>query len=178
MVIKFTKIISIAIIWVIVYLSCTSHNTYAYEYMVTSSASFKKDGSEYSFDPRIVILKNFLTSHNSPLSDHAVDFVSIADTYGLDWRFVPAITGVESTFGKRIPYNSYNAYGWNSGDYYFDSWEHSIEHVSKFLKENYIDDGLTSIDQIARRYAASPDWAWKVKYFQEKIDPLPLEFTL
>ena len=31
------------------------------------------------------------------------DFVTYADTNGLDYRLVPAITGVESTFGKLIP---------------------------------------------------------------------------
>lgn len=155
-----------------------THNPYAVENIPSSSATLKRILSPYVFDERVITLRNYLESQNSPLSKYSYTFIRVADTYDLDWRLVPAITGVESTFGKRIPYKSYNAYGWNSGNYYFDSWEHSIDHVSKYLKENYINDGLTTVDQIAKRYAASPDWSWKVKYFQNKIEPLPLEFTL
>jgi len=92
---------------------------------------------------------------------------------------VAAISGVESTFGKRIPENSYNAYGWANGNYYFESWEDSIAIVSKTLREKYYDRGATTLNQIARRYAPpSSSWAWKVNYFMEKIDPVPLPFTI
>jgi hypothetical protein len=156
----------------------STYSIRAHDDIFMSSATIQSNQLDNEFDPRIIILKNFFEKYNSPLTEHAVVFVESADTYGLDWRLLPAITGVESTFGKRIPYNSYNAYGWNNGNYYFDSWNDSINHVSKALRENYLNDGLTSVDQIAKRYAASPDWAWKVKYFQNEIDPLPLEFTL
>jgi hypothetical protein len=92
---------------------------------------------------------------------------------------VAAISGVESTFGKRVPVNSYNAYGWNNGNFSFESWSDSIETVSKALRENYYDKGATSIDRVARRYAPpSSTWSWKVKYFMGKIDSFPLEFTI
>ena len=102
-----------------------------------------------------------------------------ADKYGIDWRLVPAITGVESTFGKRIPANSFNAYGWANGDYRFSSWEESIEIVTKALREKYIDKGAASIAKIARRYAPpSTTWGAKVKFFMKKIEPLPVTLSL
>ncbi|TEU01758.1 hypothetical protein E3I18_02305 [Candidatus Woesebacteria bacterium] len=153
--------------------------TSAKVYVAGSSAQLKVNKVENTADYRVDILKEFLTKHNSPLADYAPVFIETADKYGLDWRFVPAITGVESTFGKRIPTNSYNAYGWANGAYYFDSWEDSIEVVSKALREKYYDRGATSISKIARRYAPpSQTWGWKVRYFMDKIDPLPLSFTL
>ena len=131
------------------------------------------------FDYRVAVLKNFLAEHNSPLTDYAGEFVASADKYGLDWRLVPAITGVESTFGKRIPENSFNAYGWANGDYQFDSWENSIDTVSMTLKTKYIDKGAPTIAKIGRRYAPpSETWAGKVKYFVAKIDKLPVTFDI
>jgi hypothetical protein len=136
-----------------------------------AGASAMPKSSIIEKDSRIEKLEKYLESHNSPLSDYAEDFVQIADKYSLDWRLVPAITGVESTFGKRIPYNSYNAYGWSNGNYKFSSWEDSINHVSKFLKEKYIDRGLDTVDKIAPVYAPpSNTWGKNVKFFMEKID--------
>ncbi len=146
------------------------------------SAQIKVEGvndNHQKGDYRVSTLKTFLEGYNSPLANSADQFVAKADRYQLDWRLVPAITGVESTFGKRIPSDSYNAYGWANGVYKFESWDNSIEIVSRALREKYIDRGAVTIDQIARRYAPpSSTWSWKVQYFMNKIDPLPLSFTI
>ena len=144
---------------------------------VSPSASIRQHAQ--TSDYRVARLRAYLAKHSSPLVGEAENFVEYADKYNLDWRFVPAITGVESTFGKRIPYNSYNAYGWANGAYSFESWDESIEVVTSTLREKYYDKGAKNINQIARRYASpSTTWAWKVKYFMRKIDRLPLPFTL
>ena len=131
--------------------------------------------SEY----RVLVLREFLGRYNSPLTPYAPEFVASADEYGIDYRLVPAITGVESTFGKRIPKNSYNAYGWANGEYSFESWEDSIDHVSMTLRTKYIDKGAPTISKIARRYAPpSSTWAGKVKFFVSKIDSLPVSFDI
>lgn len=144
-----------------------------------ASANITKYKISSSYDLRSVRLKLFLDKHNSPLANHAGRFVYWADVYNVDWRLVPAIAGVESTFGKRIPKNSYNAYGWANGTYRFTSWENSIEHVTKTLRTKYIDRGATSIDKIARIYAPpSSTWSGNVKFFVNKIDSTPLEFDL
>lgn len=146
---------------------------------VAGSSAQLKQGPMARNDPRVEKLRRFLARHKSPLSGYAYEFVNAADKYGLDWRLVPAISGVESTFGKRIPRGSYNAYGWANGDFRFDSWENSINIVSQSLKIKYIDKGAPSINKIARRYAPpSSTWAWKVKYFMEKIEPFPVNFDL
>ena len=141
------------------------------------SATLKK--SQVNSDYRVRVLKLYLTKHNSPLADYAGYFVETADKYNIDWRLVPAISGVESTFGKRIPYDSFNAYGWANGAYKFKSWEDSIEIVTKTLREKYIDRGAPSIAIIARRYAPpSSTWAGKVKFFMARIEPFPVIFSL
>lgn len=143
------------------------------------SATLKSGNDQYDFDYRVVNLENFLAKYNSPLKDYAGEFVYWADTYNIDYRLVPAITGVESTFGKRIPQNSYNAYGWANGDYSFKSWQESIATVSGTLKTKYMDKGADTIPEIARIYAPpSSTWAGKVKYFMGKIDSVPVQYDL
>ena len=164
------------IIVAIAFILTNVKGAYAME-VADSSASFKQ--SEGVFDYRVYTLRKYLRSHNSPLEIYAQDFVSSADTYSLDYRMVPAITGVESTFGKRIPSNSYNAYGWANGEYRFRSWGDSIEHVSMTLKTKYIEKGAPSISKIAKRYAPpSKTWGSKVRFFMKKIDLMPVTFSL
>ena len=125
-------------------------------------------------DPRLSILTNYLSQFNSPLKDHARDFLDAADSYGVDWKLLPSIAGVESTFGKKIPgglqpkYSSYNGWGW--GVYgtqviKFQSWRDAIFAVTKGLKQGYIDQGLTDPFAMNQKYASSPYWGSHVAYF-------------
>ena len=137
------------------------------------SAEIRMDLKEiktYLNDKRVKRLAEFLQKENSPLADKAENFVKMADIYQLDWRLVPAITGVESSFGKQIPYLSYNAYGWANGTCKFSSWDESIETVSRTLAEKYLAKGLTTPEKIAPVYAPpSTTWAMKVKLFMSQI---------
>ena len=153
-------------------------------HVVSESASLKTKSSNHSdkyneYDERPLILKNFLNRYDSPIANYSQVLVSTADKYNIDWKLVTAIAGVESTFGKRIPAKSYNAYGWANGNYYFKSWEDSIEIVTKALREKYYDRGANTVNKIAPIYAPpSSTWAWKVNYFMNEIkDPL-VQFDL
>ena len=122
-------------------------------------------------DKRARILAQYFASYNSPFEYQAQTFVDAADKYGLDWKLVPAIAGVESTFGKHS--YGYNAWGWGIyGDNRlgFSSWRDGIETVSQGLKENYVDKGLTDPYSMNRIYAASKSWGWKVDYFMKDLD--------
>ncbi len=134
-------------------------------------------------------LETYLRANNSPLADEAEHFVNEADRVGIDWKFVAAIAGVESTFGKRIPHGSYNAWGWGiptgaQSGLAFESWKEAITAVSEGLRFNYLDRGDQTVEQIGRIYAASPRWAGNVRFFLEKIetftpsDPSLLAVTL
>lgn len=128
-------------------------------------------------DIRVQVLRAYLAQYDSPLQNKAESFVAAADEYGLDWKLVAAISGVESTFGKFIPgspdYSSYNAWGWGVyGDQaiYFKSWDEGIYTVSQGLKENYIDRGLTDPYTINRMYSTSSAWGDHVSYFLNDMD--------
>jgi len=167
------------ILFVMVLCFASAGGVYAQDIEAGASAAINYSEVSDNFDYRVTNIRKFLIKYNSPLSDYAQDFVVYADIYGLDYRIIPAITGVESTFGKRIPVNSYNAYGWANGEYRFTSWEDSIEHVSMTLKTKYIERGAPTIAQIARRYAPpSSTWGSKVKFFMRKIDSLPVSYDI
>lgn len=151
----------------------------AEEAVVSGSGTIRFGVAQPQFDYRVENLRHYLEKFNSPLTSYSEDFVMYADLYGIDYRLVPAITGVESTFGKHIPYKSYNAYGWANGEYRFRSWPDSIGHVTMSLRTKYIDNGAASINRIARRYAPpSTTWAGKVSYFMRKIDSFPISYDI
>lgn len=123
-------------------------------------------------DKEADILAQYLALHNSPLQYSAQDFVDAAKIYGLDWKLVASIAGVESTFGKFIP-GGYNGWGWGvygTQAIYFNSWRDAIFTISKGLKEDYISRGLVDPYDINKRYAASPSWGSKVTYFMNDLE--------
>lgn len=126
-------------------------------------------------DSRVEKLAGYLRSHDSPLADEASHFVAEADRFDLDWKLVAAIAGVESTFGRFIPTGSYNGWGWavftgRQSGAAFGGWEEGISTVSQGLRENYLNRGAQTVEQIGRWYAASPAWAWKVRFFLREIE--------
>ncbi len=145
--------------------------------VVSTSATFKSNIDQT--DLRVDKLEKFFGQYNSVLASYAKEFVKYADENGLDWRLLPAISGVESTFGKQMISGTYNAYGWAGGLYRFSSWEDSIAVISKSLKEDYLEKGAPSLSRIARRYCPpSSTWKYKVEYFMARIDPFPITFTI
>lgn len=139
-----------------------------------------------TMDRRAKILQAYLAKHNAPLQYHAQDFVEAADQYNLDWKFVAAVSGVESTFGKHVPggtdpeFSSFNGWGWGvygTQSLGFDSWRDGIFTVSKGLRENYFDKGLTEPYAINKKYAASPHWGKNVTFFLNDIAKFEAEYV-
>jgi hypothetical protein len=108
------------------------------------------------------VIKKVLEKHGSPMVDATDDFIETCKQYQLDCYLLPAIAGVESTFGKFIYPNSYNAFGWARGYMMFDNWGEGINTVGKGLRYNYIDKGATDIQSIGKIYCELSSWAGKV----------------
>lgn len=136
-------------------------------------------------DARVLILKYYLANYNSPLQNSAESMVRAADKYNLDWKLLPSIAGVESTFGLRIPggharQSSFNAWGW--GVYgekvtKFTSWDQAVEIIARGLKEDYIGRGLLDSYAMNKRYSSSPEWGWKVEYFKSELSAYETNFN-
>ncbi len=141
----------------------------------TATLSATTFGQLDSLDDRITHLEGYLESVGSPLAGTAKQFVSEADRLGLDWKLVAAISGTESYFGRHIPQNSYNAWGWAiytgmRDGRHFDGWDDGITVVSEGIKKNYVDRGLDTVEKIGPVYAADRSWAYKVNHFMNEIE--------
>lgn len=78
-----------------------------------------------------------LASYNSPLEGYGMKFVLEADKNNIDWRLLPAIAGVESTFGRHACKKATNSFlGYGSCKINFKSVDESIERVSASLGGN------------------------------------------
>lgn len=92
-------------------------------------------------NPKILAMKKFLLDYNSPMYPYADVLVNEADKYGLDWRLVASISGVESAFGNLIPPRSNNGWGWRGGPggaySNFSTWGEGIKTVTSRLALGY-----------------------------------------
>lgn len=128
-------------------------------------------------DARTLIIYHFFKENNAPLSQAAEKFIEVADKYSLDFRLLPAIAMQESNGGRIMPNNSFNPFGY--GIYggkvlRFASFEEAIERVGQGLKEDYIDRGLKTPDQIMAKYTPPSiekggPWAISVSSFMAEL---------
>lgn len=128
-------------------------------------------------DGRSLIVENFFNNHHSPLTDHSNLFITIADFYHLDFRLLPSIAMQESNGGKKVPNNSFNPFGYGiygSKKVHFENWEDAIQTVGKSLREDYLDIGLRTPEQIMTKYtppslSKGGTWAKGVNHFMEEL---------
>ena len=108
-------------------------------------------------------VRQFLARYNSPLEPYAVDVVSAAEEYGLDYRLIPAIAMQESGLCKKIPVGSNNC--WGFGIYggkvtRFSDYKEGIYTVTKALATRYKGRGLITPEQIMTMYTPSSNGSW------------------
>jgi len=117
-------------------------------------------------DARAIIIANFLKRHDSPLKPYdyfGSNLVEIADRYNLDYRLLPAIMMQESNLCKSIPPGSYNCLGFGihaRGTLGFETYEAGFDRAAREIKENYIDIGLTTPEEIMTKYTPSSNGSW------------------
>lgn len=133
------------------------------------------DGYAVPEDAREEILRQYLLYYKSPLAPYAVKIVEEADKNELDFRLITAIAQKESNLCKIIPPETYNCWGWgihSKGTLGFSSYEKGIETVSKGLKENYIDKGYKTIEEIMSKYTplSNGSWALGVNQFMKEME--------
>lgn len=130
--------------------------------------------NEASIDPRITKLENYLNSKKSPLAPYAATFVLAADTNELDYRMLPAITGIESSFGVHLIPASHNPFGWGGGRIYFKDYNEAIFKVANGLKKGYVDRGAKTVNQIAPIYCPpnAQHWAGAVNSIMNQIEKI------
>lgn len=128
-------------------------------------------------DARAKIVEDFFAGYKSTLASFGSKFITVADKYQLDWRLLPAIAMQESNGGKKVITNSYNPFGYGiygTNVRKFPSWEDAIERVGQALREDYINQGLKTPEEIMAKYtppslATNGAWAKGVRSFMNEL---------
>lgn len=123
------------------------------------------------FDPRAAKMRIVLEKYKSPMVGLEDKLIETAEKYKLDWTLLAAIAGTESSFGKRMPHQCINPYGWGiygSNRLCFASWEEAIEKVGAGLGTRY---NITSLETIGRTYnkVSTAGWIAHTSSFMNKI---------
>ena len=117
-------------------------------------------------DARATLVASFLERHSSPLQPYSYYgqvFVKLADKHEFDFRLLPAIAMQESNLCKRIPPGSYNCLGFGiheRGTLEFESFDANFARAARELKMYYIDEGLTTPQEIMTKYTPGSNGSW------------------
>lgn len=131
--------------------------------------------STTSADARVEIVRQYLEKYNSPLEPLSELIIVISDEYQLDFRLLVAIAQQESNLCKKIPEGTFNCWGWgihSRGTLGFTDYPTAIQTVAKGLKEDYINEGYVTPEEIMSKYTphSSGSWAAGVTQFLEEME--------
>jgi len=108
---------------------------------------------------------------DTPMADSARPCYISAKHFGVDPMLFVGIANAESSLGKHMPSNKYNAWGVRgNGETVktYNSWEHSCNAWHLLIKNYYIDAGLDTSEKIMPKYVGwnNPNWIINVnKYY-------------
>lgn len=122
-------------------------------------------------DLRVIKMRTYLESVKSPMVGYEQVLIDTAEQYGLDWTLLAAIAGTESTFGKRMPYQCVNPYGWGiygENKLCFTDYSQAIAKVGEGIGTKY---NTTSVATIAKKYntVGTTKWLASTQFFMNKI---------
>ena len=170
--------LKLTLLTILMSMSLMATPVYAEDKIADSTATFAlylRENKSLANDPRVIKLERFLKQRGSTMAPYALHAVEEADRLGMDWKLIMAIAGAESTYGKFIPTNSYNAWGWGvftgkQTGVNFANWKEGITKVSEGIRYNYMDKGAVTLEQIGRKYAASGHWSTSVGIIMAEIE--------
>ena len=93
-----------------------------------------------------------------PLEGYGMQFVLVAEKYGIPYNLLPAVAMRESTGGKFACYN--NPFGWGSCKIKFSDFDEAIESVGK---------NLGGANPRTARYYATTDVEKKLYYYNGTV---------
>lgn len=132
-------------------------------------------GGAIALDARPELVRQYLEYWGSLLEPYSGLIVETADRYELDYRLTTAIAQQESNLCKIIPPESFNCWGWgihSQGTLGFDSFQQGIETVSQGLREEYLNKGYRTIEEIMSKYTplSNGSWAEGVNKFMSEME--------
>ena len=95
-------------------------------------------------------IDSFLRGQGSPMAGAGASFVAAGRAAGIDPRYLVALSGAESSFGKHL-FRPFNPFGWGYAS--FSSWDQAIRTVATGLQTGYLAEGRTDVFAIAAKYS-------------------------
>ena len=132
---------------------------------IDATPTVEPDGADWTSDEATFInqwaprIDAYLAG--SPLYGYGVNFAQAAWDYGVDPRFSPAISMVESSKGA-VCFLPHNAWGWGSVSW--DSWEEAIDAHVRGLARGY---GYTVTPEGAAKYCPPNATHWYNRVVEE-----------
>ena len=105
-------------------------------------------------------LNTYFADRSMPLAGYGMQFVLVAEKYGLPYDFLPAIAVRESSGGKY--YMNNNPFGWGSAKIKFKDFNEAIEEVGK---------NLAGADSATAQYYAGKSIKEKLYYYNGSVVP-------
>ncbi|MFC1711882.1 hypothetical protein ACFLZ1_04870 [Patescibacteria group bacterium] len=129
------------------------------------------------------LVYQYLKRYKSPMTDTADAFVRIFRSYNINPVIPLAIAQCESNLGKKMPEDCINPFGLgihSRGKLCFENWEQGYEKMGKVLKEDYIDKGFVTVEEIMGKYCPlslekGGSWAKCVSQFSDDIETLTIQ---
>lgn len=131
-------------------------------------------GHVLAADARPLIIENYLREYDSPLVDYSDLIFEVSQKYGLDYGLIIAIAQQESNLCKKTPEDCFNCWGvgiHSRGTMCFDSYAEGIKWFAKYLKEEYINKGMDTPEEMMPKYCplSNGSWAFGVNQFMNEL---------
>jgi hypothetical protein len=127
----------------------------------------RSSADEVRTDERTAKLELFFKSYQCPQPYYIDHYLSAADNYALDYRFLPAVSVRESTCGEHNRLN--NRWGWDAGRSRFRSVQSGIYFVTGRLAHSEYYKGKT-LDEKLFMYNPDRQYVKEIKTLMRQID--------
>lgn len=165
----------------ITYLKYSDEKVVASGYVVCENKAESMDSTKIVYDNMTLdeLAEKLDKSLNSDVKGHGYIFAKYSIETGVDPYLAVAVMLQETGCKWNCSYlaskcNNYGgqkgAPGCNGGSYKkFDTQEEGIKSYITNLYDNYISKGLTTPEQINKRYASDPNWSKKINRYINEI---------
>jgi hypothetical protein len=118
-------------------------------------------------DPRIARLERFFALYRCPTPYYVKEYLTAADSYGVDYRLLPAVSIRETLCGVEEWHN--NRWGYHPGVQTFPSVEAGIDYVTRQLAESPFYKGKALAEKL---FAYNPRAAYpdEVQWIMRQIE--------
>jgi len=114
-------------------------------------------------DARPLTIKNYLEYYHSPLTPYSKLIFNESLRQGMNPYLIVAIAQQESNLCKKAPPECYNCWGigiHSRGTLCYQSYEEGIKKAISYLKEEYLDKGMQTPEQMMGKYCPLSDGSW------------------